>query len=46
MKQRATVMVGAAILTGLAGCMDLNESVISGLTPGAYGTEAASFRQG
>ena len=41
MKQRAAVMVGAAILTGLAGCMDLNEDVISGLTPGAYGTEAA-----
>src|SRR5947199_2327320 len=41
MKKRASVMVGAAILTGLAGCMDLNEDVISGLTPGAYGTEAA-----
>src|SRR5256712_7396902 len=41
MKQRAAVMVSAAILTGLAGCMDLNEDVISGLTPGAYGTEAA-----
>src|SRR2546430_10537774 len=41
MKKRAAVMVGAAILTGLAGCMDLNEDVISGLTPGAYGTEAA-----
>src|SRR5207245_6988362 len=41
MKERAAVMVGAAILTGLAGCMDLNEDVISGLTPGAYGTEAA-----
>src|SRR3989441_7928414 len=41
MKKRAAVMVGAAILTGLAGCMDLNEDVTSGLTPGAYGPEAA-----
>src|SRR5213079_465831 len=40
MKKRAAVMVGAAILTGLAGCMDLNEDVVTGLTPGAYGTEA------
>src|SRR5436853_3364704 len=34
-------MLGTVLLAGLAGCMDLNEDVISGLTPGAYGTEAA-----
>src|SRR2546422_8974613 len=41
MRRARAGMVGAAILTGLAGCMDLNEDVISGLTPGASGTEAA-----
>src|SRR6267378_2446219 len=34
-------MLGTVLLAGLAGCMDLNEDVISGLTPGAYGTPAA-----
>jgi len=41
MSKRTGVVLGAVLLAGLAGCMDLNEDVISGLTPGAYGTEAA-----
>jgi starch-binding outer membrane protein, SusD/RagB family len=39
-KTRIGVLLGAAML-GLVGCMDLNENVISGLTPDAYGTPAA-----
>src|SRR5467141_2118181 len=41
MTKRTGVMLGAVLLASLAACMDLNEQVISGLTPGAYGTEAA-----
>src|SRR5216117_1106794 len=41
MSKRTGVVLGAVLLAGLAGCVDLNEDVISGLTPGAYGTEAA-----
>jgi len=41
MSKPTGVVLGAVLLAGLAGCMDLNEDVISGLTPGAYGTEAA-----
>src|SRR5437867_315897 len=41
MSKRTGVVLGAVLLAGLSGCMDLNEDVISGLTPGAYGTAAA-----
>ena len=41
MRTRTGLMLGTVLLAGLAGCMDLNEDVISGLTPGAYGTPAA-----
>src|SRR5919108_1441559 len=40
MTKRTVVVLSVALLAGLPGCMDLNEEVISGLTPGAYGTEA------
>src|SRR5437588_7451744 len=41
MNMRAVGLVAAVLTTCLPGCMDLNEDVISGLTPGAYGTPAA-----
>lgn len=40
MTRRAAVLLSVLLLTGLPGCMDLNEDVVSGLTPGAYGSEA------
>jgi hypothetical protein len=40
MKGRTRVVLGVVLLAGAVGCMDLNEEVISGLTPAAYGTQA------
>src|SRR5256886_2423876 len=40
MKMRAVGLVAAVLTTCLPGCVDLNEDVITGLTPGAYGSEA------
>jgi starch-binding outer membrane protein, SusD/RagB family len=40
MRRGATAILGAALLAGLPGCMDLNENVISGLTPDSYGSRA------
>jgi starch-binding outer membrane protein, SusD/RagB family len=39
MNKRAVALLSAAMLAGLPGCMNLNEDVISGLTPGSYGTQ-------
>jgi starch-binding outer membrane protein, SusD/RagB family len=41
MTKHTAMMLGAALLAALPGCVDLNEDPISGLTPGAYGTPAA-----
>ena len=38
MKRLTTALIGTAWLAGLTACMDLKEEVISGLTPGAYGS--------
>src|SRR3989441_3133999 len=38
MKARTAAMLGAALLAGLPACIDLKEDVISGLTPGSYGS--------
>ena len=40
MRKRTVIMLAAALLASLQACMDLNEDVVTGLTPGAYGTEA------
>ena len=40
MNMRAVGLVAAVLTTCLPGCVDLNEDVITGLTPGAYGSEA------
>ena len=40
MKQRTVVILATAVLTSLPACVDLNEEVITGLTPGAYGSQA------
>ena len=40
MKMRAVGLVAAVLTTCLPGCVDLNEEVITGLTPGAYGSAA------
>src|SRR5437016_11679922 len=34
------VVLGTALLAGMPACVDLNEDVITGLTPGSYGTQA------
>src|SRR2546430_8078717 len=40
MNMRAVGLVAAVLPTCLPGCVDVNEDVITGLTPGAYGSEA------
>ncbi len=40
MHKRTVVMLATAVLTSLPACVDLNEEVITGLTPGAYGSQA------
>ncbi len=40
MKTRDVVTLAAVLLTVPVACIDLNEEVVTGLTPGAYGTEA------
>src|SRR5436853_6957553 len=37
---KRTVVLAVVLVTSLPGCVDLNEDVVTGLTPGAYGTEA------
>jgi len=39
-KTRNAALLGVVLLTALPGCMDLNEDVISGLTPDSYGSRA------
>src|ERR1044071_4683157 len=40
MRKHTFALVGAAVLVGLPGCVNLNEDVVTGLTPGSYGTQA------
>src|SRR5205823_5176045 len=37
---KRTVVLAVVLVTCLPGCVDLNEDVVTGLTPGAYGSEA------
>src|SRR2546429_1340469 len=37
---KRTVVLAVVLVTCLPGCVDLNEDVVTGLTPGAYGREA------
>src|ERR671930_460624 len=37
---RVAALLAAGLLAGLPACVDLNEDVISGLTPGSYGSRA------
>src|SRR5947207_9734402 len=37
---KRTVVLAVVLVTSLPGCVDLNEEVITGLTPGAYGSQA------
>src|SRR6266496_2937848 len=39
-KTRNAALLGVVLLAALPGCMDLNEDVISGLTPDSYGSRA------
>src|SRR5205823_14637586 len=38
---KRTVVLAVVLVTGLPACVDLNEDVVTGLTPGAYGSQAA-----
>ena len=40
MRKHTLALVGAALLVGLPGCVNLDEDVVTGLTPGSYGTQA------
>src|SRR5258705_4987730 len=40
MRKHIFALVGAALLMGLPGCVNLDEDVVTGLTPGSYGTQA------
>jgi hypothetical protein len=40
MNKRTIGLLAVVLVTSLPGCVDLNEEVITGLTPGAYGSEA------
>ena len=41
MNKRTVGLFAVVLVTGLPGCVDLNEDVVTGLTPGAYGSQAA-----
>src|SRR5438132_7551153 len=40
MHKHTIALVGAALLAGLPACVNLDEDVVTGLTPGSYGTQA------
>src|SRR5881396_783127 len=40
MRKHTFALVGAALLSGLPACVNLDEDVVTGLTPGSYGTQA------
>src|SRR5438477_5322252 len=39
MHKHTIALVGAALLAGLPACVNLDEDVVTGLTPGSYGTQ-------
>ena len=41
MNKRTVGLFAVVLVTGLPACVDLNEDVVTGLTPGAYGSQAA-----
>src|SRR5258705_9796486 len=40
MRKHPVALLSAALLAGLPACVNLNEDVVPGLTPGSYGTQA------
>ena len=40
MRKHTIALLGAALLAGIPACVNLDEDVITGLTPGSYGTQA------
>jgi hypothetical protein len=40
MHKHTTALLGIGLLAGLPGCVNLDEDVVTGLTPGSYGTPA------
>jgi len=40
MRKPPVALLSAALLAGLPACVNLNEDVVTGLTPGSYGTQA------
>src|SRR5213083_742052 len=40
MRKHTFALVGAALLVGVPACVNLDEDVVTGLTPGSYGTQA------
>ena len=40
MRKHPVALLSAALLAGLPACVNLNEDVVTGLTPGSYGTQA------
>src|SRR5438034_9841145 len=40
MHKHTIALVGAALLSGLPACVNLHDDVVTGLTPGSYGTQA------
>ncbi len=40
MRKHTIALLGAALLAGVPACVNLDEDVVTGLTPGSYGTQA------
>src|SRR6266571_1288840 len=40
MRKHTVALLGAALLAGVPACVNLDEDVVTGLTPGSYGTQA------
>ena len=40
MRKHPVALLSAALLVGIPACVNLNEDVVTGLTPGSYGTQA------
>jgi len=40
MRKHTVALLGATLLAGVPACVNLDEDVITGLTPGSYGTQA------
>ncbi len=40
MRKHTIALLGATLLVGVPACVNLDEDVVTGLTPGSYGTQA------